>query len=71
MAAAWRGVRQEGEESRGGKGGMEREAAGAHLPTPWLLRRRNALTIEPITAWAALTYSSANTRYSFLDVSGL
>ena len=31
---------------------IKRVAAGAHLPTPWFLSRRNVQTIEPTTAWA-------------------
>ena len=30
----------------------KRVAAGAHLPTLWLLRLRNAQTMKPTVAWA-------------------
>ena len=45
--------------------------AGAHLPTPWLFRLRRVQTIEPTTAWAAVSSPSANTRYPISQLSGL
>ena len=46
---------------------MKRVAADAHLPTPWLIEPTQ--TIEPTTAWTAVTSLSARTRYSFLQLS--
>ena len=50
---------------------MKRVAAGAHLPTPWLLSLRNAQTLKPTTARTAVSSSSARARYSFLQLSRL
>ena len=36
-----------------------------------VLSLRNAKTIEPTSAWAAVSSTSASTRYSFLHLSGL
>ena len=44
---------------------------GAHLPIFWLLSLQNVQTIEPNTAWTAVSSRSASTMYSFLDSSGL
>ena len=49
-----------------GANAMKRVAAGAHLLTPWLFSLRNAQKIEPNAAWAAVSSSNANIRYSFL-----
>ena len=46
--------------------GLKIVAAGAHLPTPTL-----AQTIEPTTAWAAVSFSNANTTYPVFTVGGL
>ena len=40
--------------------GLKIVAAGAHLPTPTL-----AQTIEPTTAWAAVSFSFANTTFFY------
>ena len=51
---------------------MQRFAAGAYLPSSSVFSSpRTAQTIEPSTAWAALASPSANTKYSFLRLSGL
>ena len=50
---------------------MKRVAAGAHRPTPRLFSLRNAQTIEPTTDWTAVSSLSANTKYSFLHLSGV
>ena len=47
---------------------MKRVAADAHLPTPWLIEPTQ--TIEPTTAWTAVTSLSAKTRYSFFHFLG-
>ena len=48
---------------------MKRVAAGAHHLG--FLSLRNAQTIEPTTAWTEVSSISANTRYSFLHMSGV
>ena len=50
---------------------MKRVAAGSHLPTPWFLSLPNAQTIEPTSAWPAVSTTSAIARYSFSRLSGL
>ena len=50
---------------------MKRVAAGAHLPTPGIRNLRNAQTIEPTTAWTAVSFPSGSTMYSFLHLSGV
>ena len=44
---------------------MKRVVAGAHLPTPWLFEKR-----ADNRAWAAVSFASANTWYSFSQLSG-
>ena len=53
-----------------GTNAMKRVVAGAHLPAPWLFER-NAQTIDPTTAWTAVSSLSVNTRYTFLHLSGV
>ena len=50
---------------------MKRIAAGAHHPTPWLFELANSQTIEPTTAWTAVSFPSASTGYSFLHLNGV
>ena len=52
---------------------MKRVAADAHLPTPWFFWAQTIerQTIEPTTACAAVSFPSANTTYSFLQLNGL
>ena len=45
---------------------LKRVATGAHILTSWIFNLRNAQVKEPNTAWSALSFSNANTRYSFL-----
>ena len=44
---------------------MKRVPAGAHLSAPWFLSQRNAQTIEPTTAWAAVSQvGTLHTRFT-------
>ena len=52
--SAWR-RRHTRERKKLGAYAMKRVAAGAHLPTPWLLSLRNAQTIDPTTARTAVS----------------
>ena len=38
---------------------MKRVAAGAYHPTPWLFERANDQTIDPTTAWTAVSLAQA------------
>ena len=63
-----------GVEKREGKLGayaMKHVIAGVDRPTPSLLSSRNAQMIEPTTDYAGVFFLSANTRYSFVQLSGL
>ena len=42
---------------------MKCVAAGAHLATPCFLSLRNAQTIEPTTAWTAVSSPILGTRF--------
>ena len=50
---------------------MKGVVAGVHLLTLGFLSLRNAQTIEPTTAWFAVSSPTVNTRYSFLHLNGL
>ena len=50
---------------------MKQVAMGAHQSYCGFLRRRNVQVMKPITAWAEISYPSANTRYSIYQLSVL
>ena len=47
------------------------QVRAAHFQFFGFLSLRNAQTIEPTTAWAAVSFPGSSTRYSFLHFSGL
>ena len=49
---------------------MKRVTTGAQLPSPWhFLSLQNAQTIQPTTAWTAVSSLTASAMYSFLHLS--
>ena len=48
----------------------KRVAAGAHLPVLGFEPAKRP-DVEPITAWAAVSFPRANAHYSFLQLGGL